>query len=276
MLCSKCDTDLSDNSQSCPQCGEPVTPAANPTATALAISTGSTVCTKCRTTLPAGSQFCLKCGQPVTSEAIDVTASTVPAKVLTVGVPPIRKKRKRPVATWVLLLFLIGIVWWIAVSGNPSAKELRDEIAGARTQVIVETPFSVKPRSFAYYKFAVPPGAVSVAVTGQFNTTVTGPINLAKGADSNIEGYVLTEAAFAVWQSGYSTSTHYESGRVKQGTINAALPSGTGVYYLVFSNKFSPHIEKSVQATVFLQYKTWLPEWILQLKQSLWNWMGLS
>src|SRR6202007_694383 len=78
--------------------------------------------------------------------------------------------------------------------------------------------------------------------------------------DSDIEVYVLSEPAFAVWQNGYATSSVYESGRVKQGTMQADLPNCAGVYSLVFSNKFSPKTAKSVSSTVVLRYKSWLPE----------------
>jgi hypothetical protein len=249
--------------------------------TAIVVTTVQAVCTKCRTTLPNGSQFCLKCGQPVVTEekistehALSVTS--VPVKLVAVEPRlPARRKRKRPAATWILLLVLIGIISWVVVSDSTSAQELRDEVTGARAEAIVETPFSVKAKGIVDYKFAVPPGAISVTVTGQFNTTVAGKNTSASGADSDVEAYLLTESAFAVWQTGYSTSTHYESGRVAQGTIDVDLPSGAGVYYLVFSNKFSQRTEKNVTASVLVQYKTWLPEWILLLKQRLWNWLGL-
>jgi hypothetical protein len=204
-----------------------------------------------------------------------VTVATYPAKLIAVRPPATRRKRKRPIATWILLLVLIGIISWVAVSDSTYAQELRDQVTGVRAEVIVETPFSVQPKSIAYYKFTVPPGAISATVTGQFSATVTENAS-PKGADNNIETSLLTESAFAVWQGGYSTSTHYESGRVAQGTINVELPSGAGVYYLVFNNKFSARAGKNVTANVIVQYKTWLPEWMLLLKQRLWNWMGLT
>lgn len=165
------------------------------------------------------------------------------------------------------LLALIGVSSWAGVSDDPLAQELRDDVTGAETLAIVEAPFSVKAHNFAYYKFTVPPGAVSVTVTGQFSA--------AGDPDGNIEAYVVTDSAFVLWGNGYSTSTHYESGRVTQGTINAALPSGSGIYYLVFSNKFSPRTAKTVHATALLHYKTWIPEWLLRLKDRFWNSIGL-
>jgi len=99
--------------------------------------------------------------------------------------------------------------------------------------------------------------------------------NTGETEDSDVEVYVLGEPAFAVWQNGYATSSVYESGRVSQGTMQADLPAGAGVYYLIFSNKFSAKSAKSVNATVVLRYKSWLPESVRRTKERFWNWVGL-
>ena len=96
-----------------------------------------------------------------------------------------------------------------------------------------------------------------------------------KEGDNNIEVSVLSEPAFTIWQNGYATSTIYESGRVAQGTVQADVPAGAGIYYLVFSNKLSPKTPKTVHANVLLRYKSWLPEWFRRMKGRLWNWLGL-
>jgi hypothetical protein len=57
--------------------------------------------------------------------------------------------------------------------------------------------------------------------------------------------------------------------------MQADLPAGAGVYYLVFSNKFSSKAAKSVNATVLLRYKSWLPESVRRMKERFWNWVGL-
>jgi RNA polymerase subunit RPABC4/transcription elongation factor Spt4 len=298
VLCSKCGTNLPEGSQFCPECGPPATAAAS---TTLALAPLS-VCRECGTSLPEGSQFCLKCGQPVRETIPNARSDALaPVKVAAPTARPGRVRarsgrRRRPlVSLFVLLLLGIGIAW-VAISDNPFAHQLRDQITGARDQSIVETPFSITPQSFSYYEFSIPPGAVNVGVTGQF-TTEGRPQkrNLTKNekqkgkdkdndkdrqnendSDNSIETYVLTDAAFVVWRNGYSTGSHYESGRVAQGAINAKLPAGSGIYYLVFSNKFSPRTEKTVHATVLLHYQTWAPEWLLRMKQRLVNWLGFD
>ena len=68
--------------------------------------------------------------------------------------------------------------------------------------------------------------------------------------DNNIEVSVLTDSAFTVWQNGYATSSIYESGKVAEGNVQAEVPAGAGIYYLVFSNKSAPKTAKAVHATV--------------------------
>ena len=288
MLCSKCATNLPDGSQSCPACG---TTAATGKSTALAVAPQS-VCAKCGTSLPEGSQFCLKCGQPVVSDSQSVIPRTKPEAITppVVQIPellsrpmPSRPRRPTSRALWYLILFLL-LALWISLSNDPVAQPLRDEITGARTQTIVEAQVSVKPQTFAYYEFTVPPGAVNVTVTGQFSTQrrpdkkpdKNNDKSNDKSNDDNIETYVLTDSAFVVWRNGYSTGARYESDRVSQGTIDAALPAGSGIYYLIFNNRFSQRTEKTVHATVLLHYQTWVPEWLLRIKERMWNWFGLN
>jgi ribosomal protein L40E len=287
VLCSKCGTNLPDGSQSCPWCG---TTATTGKSIALAIAPQS-VCTKCGTSLPEGSQFCLKCGQSVSPDSQLVIPQSPPEPKTEALAPPVvqipepfprqlpARPRRRSRVLWYLLPLLLGASW-VALSNDPVAQELRDEITGARTQTIVETPISVKPQSFAYYEFTVPPGAVNVGVTGQFSAEGRPDKKSDKGSnnasDNNVETYVLTDSAFVVWRNGYATGSRYESDRVPQGTINATLPAGSGIYYLVFNNRFSPRTEKNVHATVLLHYQTWAPLWLLRMKERLWNWFGLN
>ena len=81
---------------------------------------------------------------------------------------------------------------------------------------------------------------------------------MAAGTAHEVEVFVLSDDAFANWQSGYS-SAYYSSGKVTQGEITADLPSGGGAYYLVFNNNFSPRTSKAVQAAATLHYKRWWP-----------------
>ena len=179
------------------------------------------------------------------------------------------QQRKRPrIFLWLLLLLLPVAIWWAASSDMPAAQQLRNLLTTSETAAIIPATFSLNPHSFAAYKFTVPASASNVVLSGQFKA--------AGGPANEVEVHVLADAAFAAWQSGYSTSTYYSSGRVPQGDINAPLPPGAGSYYIVFSNKFSPRIAKAVQTDVNLRYNRWLPDWMLKIKEQFWTPFGLA
>jgi hypothetical protein len=178
---------------------------------------------------------------------------------------------------------------WAANSESPSAQQVQEFVRWSHAQTIVDSSASLNSRGFSFTKFTVPQGALNVSITGEFSATAASPgdsngkkVEKAgnRGKDSDevrdpgIEVFVLTDAAFAVWSSGYATPTLYESGPITRATINAPLPAGAGVYHLVFSNKNSSRA-KTVDATVLLRYKSWMPDAVVRLKDRFWNWIGL-
>lgn len=256
-------------------------------ATTVALPPATTVvlaCSKCGATLPEGALFCLKCGKPV---SLSAKTAPIPKPAAPEQVPsqvPRPKRRLRLVLGLALALFLVATLW-AATSDSPYAQGVQDLVGWKHDQAVVQTPFSVSAHNFRYYKFSLPPGSTNVAIVGQFSASSDGnksggdrkadKDNADKDPDSNIEVYVLSEPAFVVWQNGYAASSVYESGRVSQGTVEAEFPTGAGIYYLVFSNKFAPKAAKSVNATVLLRYKRWVPESLRQTVDRFWNWFGL-
>jgi hypothetical protein len=181
----------------------------------------------------------------------------------------------------ILLAVLGGAMLWAGMSDSENAQLVQEFVGWKHDRVILDAPFSVGPHTFRYYKFALPEGSVNVAVVGQF--TSAADISKASNGkvkkeetDNNIEVFVLSEPAFTVWQNGYATSSVYESGKVAEGTVQADVPAGAGIYYLVFSNKSAPKIAKSVHATVLLRYKSWLPEWFRRMKGWITDWIGFN
>jgi hypothetical protein len=195
-----------------------------------------------------------------------------------------RPKRNRwRIVLWILLgLIFVGIAW-TATSDNPFAQGLQ-ELAGFKHDQAVleaETPFTVVAHGFRYYKFTLPEGSSHVSIVGQFrvvNAVPAGKQNGAEkddaGVDNDIEVYVLSEPAFAVWQNGYTTSSVYDSGKVSQGTLQSELPADAGIYYLVFSNKAAPKTAKKVTASILLRYKSWGSSETNTWKRFV-NWLGL-
>jgi ribosomal protein L40E len=251
-------------------------PVSMPTKTATSSATKVILgCSKCGAILPDEAQFCLQCGKPVALPAKEPVKGEESAVQLA---PP--RIRKRRILLWVLLGLLLGATLWAATSESPFAQGIQELVGWKHDQTVLETPFSVTAHSFRYYKFGLPEGSVNVSIIGQFSSSsekkkAAVQSKDADADDNDIEVYVLSEPAFAVWQNGYATSSVYESGRVSQGSMQAELPAGAGVYYLVFSNKFSSTPVKNVNATVLLRYKSWLPDSFRRMKERFWNWIGL-
>jgi len=230
-------------------------------------------CSKCGAVLPDQAQFCLQCGKPV--------AVPLKEKVVEEAGPSLVQPRRKPrIFLWILLGLLLGLITWVAISDDPFAQGVQEMIGWKHDQTILESPFAVSAHNFRYYKFTLPEGSVHVSIIGQFASS-SGDSKPAKSkakapdTDGDIEVYVLSEPAFAVWQNGYATSSVYESGRVTKGDLQAELPAGAGVYYLVFSNKYAAKESKNINATILLRYKSWVPDWLRVMKARLWNWLGL-
>ncbi len=227
-------------------------------------------CSHCGATLPDGAQFCLKCGKPV---AAGPSASKVgaPARV--------RKPRNRRGAwLWGVVLLLAAVSLWVATSDSSAAQRLQASVGLKQDRIILDSSFTVGPHTFRYYKFALPEGSVNVAVVGQFTSAVDSQSGkkTSSDSDSTIEVSILTDSAFTVWQNGYATSSLYESGKIVEGMVQADVPAGAGIYYLVFSNKAAPKTAKSIHANVLLHYRSWLPDSVRRWKARVLDWAGAS
>jgi ribosomal protein L40E len=287
VVCSKCAASLPPNAQFCLRCGQPVKSSASRVTTTTA-ETAALACSKCGAELPEGAQFCLECGKPTSVLPNSVpkkeTAAELPIVEIIPPMPP-RRKPKRRVFLWVVLAAIIAAVVWAVASDNPYAQGVQELVGWKHDQTILDAPFSVGAHTFRYYKFSLPEGSVNVAIVGQFtaaNEANKNSRNVANDSpkdsnndESGIEVFVLSEPAFTVWQNGYATSAVYESGRVSEGKVQAELPAGAGIYYLVFSNKFAPKTAKNINASVLLRYKSWLPESFRKMKERVSNWLAL-
>jgi hypothetical protein len=237
-------------------------------------------CSKCGASLPDEAQFCLKCGKPVSAPPKSPAVVETPAEVKIA--PP---KRKRRLLLWVLLVILVGVILWVATSDSTGAQQVQEFVGLKQDRIVLDSAFTVGPHTFRYYKFALPEGSLNVAVVGQFTSAADGQStgdrkSKTKDADqdndNNIEVYVLSEPAFTVWQNGYATSSLYESGKVAEGKVQADVPAGAAIYYLVFSNKAAPKTPKAIHATVLLRYKSWLPDWFRLMKGRVLDWVGAN
>jgi len=233
------------------------------------------LCSKCGTDLPDGSQFCLKCGEPIRGpETKPAVETSSPSDARTHRPAP--AGRRGPII-WIFLAIVLVAILWAATSGNPFAQGIQSLAGSKQDQTIVGAPFTVSAHSFRYYKLP-PTEANHAVVLGRFtvsNATPSGGGDGQSASDQDIEVYVMSDSAFAVWQNGYAANYVYQSGRAPQGNVEAQLPDEGGVYYVVFSNKFSPKLAKKVNADIVLRYKSWMPQSVRRAGERFWNWFGL-
>jgi hypothetical protein len=198
-------------------------------------------CAQCGAELHDGSKFCPQCGNALT------TTSSPKSMTYKAG----RTFSNNPFLT--LVLVGLGIILLLVVGRNVEHRGTTQFSAQpASPQVyphqesITNTAFTVKAGQYMYYKFAVPPNATNVWVDGNF--TASG------GSGNDVEVYLFDEDAFVNWQNHHSVKVYYNSGRSTENKIFSRLPSGSGTYYLLFSNAFSLITPKAVQASAMLHY----------------------
>lgn len=232
------------------------------------------LCRQCSTELPEAAQFCLNCGERVDTAA-EKTSATDPSA----SSDSARRKPRQGSAHLLLwffaLLFLIAIAW-VTTSNNSFAQGIQQLAGLQHDYAVVDSPFSVTAHNFRFYKFVLPPGSRNVLIVGDFTAAAENPgkRQADADADNNIEVYVLSEAAFPVWQNGYVTNSVYQSGKVSQAKIEAEIPDA-GIYYIVFSNKFDPKASKKINTSVLLRYRSWMPRSWQQAGQRFWDWLGM-
>jgi hypothetical protein len=153
-----------------------------------------------------------------------------------------------------VLLVVLGFLLWTVLnqqnSGSRSSgsQPVRPFVSTPQPRVmnLVDTAFTLNAAQGMHWNFNVPASATDVRVEGTFSAS--------GGARNDVEVYLLSDDEFVNWQNNHTVSTLYNSGRMTQGTLNAALPPGVGTYHLVFSNKFSLLSPKAVRASIRLHY----------------------
>lgn len=213
-------------------------------------------CRFCGATLADDSTFCHSCGK---SLAATTTASTTSASAAPAPAPiPAPVSRPRGMGTRVpvlvgvgVIIFTLGVVWWLAnskgsptFSSNPPSAPQPTVLS--RTVTITDTAFTVAALNGIHFPFQVPPGATSVRLEGTFSAT--------GGGSNDVEVYLFTNDEYVNWRNRHAVNTLYNSGRITQDTLNINLTSNPGAYVLVFSNHFSLLSPKAIRASIRLHY----------------------
>ena len=149
-----------------------------------------------------------------------------------------------------LLLILLIAAAWTTISRNPYAQGVRAIFGRTPDQTIIDHTFTVGPRGFRFYKISLPAGSSHMAVAGKFSVA-------GDNSDNTVEVLVMNEDQFTLWQTGAQSHAIFESGRATQGDVQSDLPTGSGTYFLVFSNKFSTSGLKKITAGFVLRHRNW-------------------
>jgi len=199
-------------------------------------------CNQCGMDTGNEAPFCLRCGGRSIGAVSPPTAGAAAAAPARYPVPQLPPKKPGPdLAAWVLLPIVFLGVWCVAAG----IRQLQRQPATSQFEQIANTPVTLKPDGYYYYKFKVPPDATNAVVQGHFSTT--GSIG------NEIEAYILRRDDFEGWWNGEHRPTIYQSGKSMQSTIKAHIPAGD-VYYLVLSNQVSQASTKVVWIDLTLTY----------------------
>lgn len=119
-------------------------------------------------------------------------------------------------------------------------------LPSTHTVNIVNGLITVNAGNYEHYQFYVPSGATNVQVQGSF--TASG------GSGNDVVVLIMDSTDFINWQNGHQVSVYYDSGQLTTSSFDVSLPSGSGTYYLVYSNTFSIISQKNVNTQANLSY----------------------
>lgn len=113
------------------------------------------------------------------------------------------------------------------------------------SQSIANGQVIVKAHSYVQYRLTITPEMNDPTVTGNFNAS--------GGAGNDIEAVIADEPNYTNWVNGHQAQVLWSTGG-KETTGNIIAKLQPGMYYLVFSNKFSAFTDKQVFLNVSLNY----------------------
>jgi hypothetical protein len=187
-------------------------------------------CPHCANDTPDGSKFCNHCGMAPQGQAPKTSAGS-----------------KVAVALFAILLAFFALRFVIQTGQTSASKPGPTVFAPQLHQFkVVDSAAAVGANSFSWYTFTVPPNATQVNLLGHFAAT--------GGGGNDIECYVIDEDGLANLKNGHPANTFFNSGKVTQARIGAALPSSPGTYYVVLDNRFSLFTPKAVQINATINY----------------------
>lgn len=110
------------------------------------------------------------------------------------------------------------------------------QVMGLQREVeIANGEYAIDALSAAYFHFSVPDGASSVRLEGTFDV-IGPPTKELEITPKDVNVFLVSKKEFENWQNGNPPAMLYQGGRMKSGSVQIPLPSGSGTYYLVFDN----------------------------------------
>ncbi len=171
-------------------------------------------------------------------------------------------KRPNPVP-WVLGICAILIIVALVLTNNRSRLRTEDDRGPAAqgpsnpapvlktryvpvSQKIASGQIVVKANGYVQYRITITPEMVDPTVTGSFNAS--------GGSGNDIQAVIADETNYTNWINGHQAQVFWGT-QGQQTTGNLEVKLRPGMYYLVFSNKFSVFTDKQLFLEVDLNYK---------------------
>jgi hypothetical protein len=192
-------------------------------------------CPSCGTETVQSMVFCHSCGQRVVPEAGGMQATSSPPSGGPAQIPNPHRTRNVAIVAVILVLAVAGLIF--VLDGG---------LSNHTQTVVVASGAAVVPRAFYRYDaFTVPSGAGNPVLSGSF--TVNGDFH------NQITVLVMSQADFAIWQSGVAVQNYSDSGQVSGASLEVPLSAGQS-YVIVFWNTFSTVSATNIFGTITLTF----------------------
>jgi hypothetical protein len=173
---------------------------------------------------------------------------------------PVRNSSRLP---WILGAAGVLVISTIILTNNRGQSKAGDEsgtaaqaasnpapVAKTRyvpvSQKIATGQITVQANGYVQYRITITPEMLQPEITGTFNAS--------GGGGNDIQAVIADEANFTNWINGHQAQVFWGTqGKETTGSMDVHLRPG--MYYLVFSNKFSAFTAKQVFLEVDLNYK---------------------
>lgn len=210
-------------------------------------------CTNCGWAAYDADAFCMSCGRPFPSP--QVIRGGRGGATHTSNVPPHKEVESHAArnVSIIVILVVVGLVGIVALAGFTYGLYSGPSYGHPTyyAEAFVSGVVDVGPGNYSYFSVNVPSGASNLTILGWFSTGA-----ISQGV--TVEVYVMNAFDFYSWKSysgsNVELSTHYDSGKVSNGTLLVEVPPAP-IYYVVISNVYDSTSSKTVQAVIDLNYE---------------------